>query len=79
MFVARVLGSTMASNGVIFRKVEGRLDVEALVALTEVCFPEEARATGMSAKKWRDIKTDELLRNPDLWEQCGERACPSPN
>ena len=62
----------MASSNVEIRQVQGKEDCEALVALTQICFPEEARATGIPPKKWRDIKTDELLRNPLLWEQCGK-------
>ena len=65
----------MASDSIVIRQVQGREDCEAVVAITEVCFPEEARSTGMSPNKWRDLKTDELLRTPLLWEQCGKRIC----
>ena len=62
----------MASNSIVIRQVQGRGDCEAIVNLTAICFPEEAKCTLMPAKKWRDLHTDELLLNPLLWEQCGK-------
>ena len=62
----------MASSSIVIRQVQGREDCEAIVNLTAICFPQEAKCTGMPAHKWRDLHTDELLRNPLVWEQCGK-------
>ena len=63
---------TRAMTSIEIRAVQKKEDCHAIVELTQICFPEEARATGLPPKQWRDIHTDELLRNPSLWEQCGE-------
>ena len=61
----------MDPPGITIRPVGGKADVEVVVELTLNMFPEEARATGMSLGKWRDIHIEELLRQPWLWPQCG--------
>ena len=59
------------SNSIIIREVSGEKDVQDLVSLCLMAFPEEAAATGMPAQTWRGLQTDELLQNAELWEQLG--------
>jgi hypothetical protein len=57
---------------VTVRSVRNKEDCEAVVNLTAEMFPEEAQATGLPLSKWRDLRTEELLREPCLWPQCGQ-------
>jgi hypothetical protein len=66
----------MKAAGVAIRAVRGSQECEAVSELCAGAFPEEARATGMPIKKWRDLKTEDLVRSPELWRQCGARADP---
>jgi hypothetical protein len=56
---------------VTIRAVRDRGDVEALIALCSQAFPEEVRAQGVEPQKYRELKTEDMLRQPFLWPQCG--------